>query len=45
MLTWVMASAVSKASINDLDMDPEVANASYNDEVDTTDEGSPSFAE
>jgi hypothetical protein len=45
MLTWVMASAVNKASINDLDMDPEESNATYNDEVDTNDGGSTSFAE
>jgi hypothetical protein len=45
MLTWVMASAVNKASINDLDMDPEESNAKYNDEVDTNDGGSTSFAE
>jgi hypothetical protein len=45
MLTWVMASAVNKASINDLDMDPEDSNARYNDEVETNDGGSTSFAE
>ena len=45
MLTWVMASAVNKASINDLDMDPEDSNARYNDEVETDDGGSTSFAE
>ncbi len=45
MLTWVMASAVNKASINDLDMDPEDASGRYSDEVDTADGGSASFTD
>ena len=40
-----MASAVNKASISDLDMDPEDANGLYNDEADTTDGGTASFSE
>jgi hypothetical protein len=45
MLTWVMASAVNKASINDMDMDPEESDTRNNDEVETNDGGSTSFAE
>lgn len=38
MLSWLMASAVNKASINDLDMDPEDQNnGSGYDDLDTTD--------